>query len=282
MKKFQLLKLTFIYLLFSSVILASPLVIKKVRYGKTLKGNQLVAKVFSFRNVKPNKAIILTEGVHGNEYIGITKEISKFFETNSLNQNFLSFFKKSGSLIIISEVNKDGVETRSRFNSQGIDLNRHFSANTKNNEAKSLMDFLKVYLSKNEIEPLFAIDYHCCGGKALRPTIKKNQFFYKYLKNSLKYFLGNKFDLINTKELFGKTFKGTLKDFFSEELNTPAITFEAKSLFENSQEKQIQFLENVFKYFSGPKAELAAYNQVNSKSELSLNEYRNLSRNYSE
>ena len=252
-----------ISLLISFSTIATPLQVTEITYGTSFEGRDLTSKIIHLKSRRPIKAVILTEGTHGNEYIGFVDGIEKHILKGELTSGFKNYLNNGGSLILIPKVNMDGVHNRTRHNVPGLDLNRKFTKKNQNfDEATQLVSFLKKYLKNKEIEPLFAVDYHCCGGKALKPTIDKNPAFYNYLENSMQFHLGSKYKVINTKELFGKVFEGTLKDYFSKNFNVPAITFEAASLFNNSVKNQVALWDNLLLYFSSEEGKILASNQL--------------------
>ena len=278
MTQFQVLKFLMFSLLISFSTIATPLQTTEITYGTSYEGRDLTSKIIHLKNKSPKKAVILTEGTHGNEYIGYVGGIEKHILKGELTSGFKNYLNNGGALILIPKVNIDGVHNRTRHNVPGLDLNRKFTKKNKNfDEATQLVSFLKKYLKDKNIEPLFAVDYHCCGGKALKPTADSNPAFYNYLENSMQFHLGERYKVINTKELFGKVFEGTLKDYFNKNFNIPAITFEAGSLFNNSVKKQVSLWDNLLLYFSSEEGKILASNQL-VKDKDSIAEFSNKSK----
>lgn len=265
--------LLLLYFLISSLfffkfksVFARPLISsKRIVYGKSQKGSKLFADIHFLEGVSHIKAAILTSGVHGNEYMPIVNDISTFIKKNGTLNTF-DYFKTGGVLITIPKVNPDGIEKSSRYLASGEDLNRHFyhtqDSHEKHlaSEAYQLTSFVKDFLKETNLKLIFATDYHCCGNAALIPTKESvSNFFYKFLKETMQIEFGLDFSITNTARVFGKTFKGTLKDYWNQVYNIPSITFEAKSLKEiGHTQSHIKWLNKIFS-FLGEKVKAPAH-----------------------
>ncbi len=213
------------YLVFASI--HSKLDIQSHLYGKSKEGRDLVALELGIKNISPKSYIVLVEGVHGNEYMGILKRIIK----RSIKELHLikRYLNMGGKILFFPKFNPDGVRVRSRNNSSNLDLNRKFGSKlAESSEISSFVDFLRNKLLKNEANLLFGLDYHCCAGKILveestidAKTIKKIQTL---VNKSFK----DKYEVSNSYKVFGTDFKGTLKKFLAKEFNSLSMTYEAK------------------------------------------------------
>lgn len=233
------------------------------RYGQSEGKRSLIANFIHKSGVKPNKVIIITEGVHGNEYIGFADKIKESLLDESSLIGEKLYFKSGGAVLIVPKVNTDGVSLKTRKNSLGQDLNRHFKLSLKvASESEQLMDFLKFFTKIKNLKPLFAIDYHCCAGKVLKANNDDSKEFYRYLNFALKKDLNRDFTVTSTLKVFGKFFKGTLKDYMNTEFKIPSITYEAISLNRNYKNKQRSVLNKIFFYFSDEKNKILALNNM--------------------
>jgi succinylglutamate desuccinylase len=252
---------TIVFILFS-ILLASThadvIKSKTYEYGKSSNNNKLIANIHYQKNVRPKKIIIITEGIHGNEYLGLTSKLSTAIKDQMVGESFSNFFQNGGVFIIIPKVNPDGVLTRTRASFKGEDLNRAFtvqshpSALNDHSESALLIKFIDKFLEGSKAKLVFAVDYHCCGGAGLIPSDSNvsNQF-YSFLDVSMKSLLNKSYAIRKTKDIFGQQFKGTLKDYWFEKYQSPALTFEAKTLNESSKSKNhIAWWNNVLAYLN--------------------------------
>lgn len=217
----------------------SKIKIKKLEYGTSFAGKELIAyKIFQEGNFSRRLVALLTDGIHGNEYTGVGDDFIKAFtkNKNEWGSGLKGFFKDGGVFLIVPRVNPDGVKKGSRYSSLGSDLNRDFNRIEdkpffSQQETFYLDQFVRNELSqKNQL--VLAVDYHCCAKSLLYPpnfsgkTDKFLEGLYSKMFSSLKEHLGPHYVMKSTKEVFGQTFEGTMKDYWFKEFGTISFTFE--------------------------------------------------------
>lgn len=110
-------------------------------------------------NYKTNNYILLTGGIHGDEQIGthiLLKLIRKIKNKDIVVKN---------NLIIIPCINKSGIMTGKKLNSNNVDLNRNFSIDSEENYEKETM-FVKDVLDTYSHKIIFSLSFHS-GGKCI-------------------------------------------------------------------------------------------------------------------
>jgi protein MpaA len=100
---------------------AVPLKPPKVEFielGRSVQGRAIQAVIIG----NGPKRVMVLGGVHGNEIAGalLAKAFIATLQLEPMPDNL--------TLIIVSEVNPDGVATRKRVNARGVDINRNFPA----------------------------------------------------------------------------------------------------------------------------------------------------------
>lgn len=235
------MKIPTLFLLFiltiSPGLSASSIILDKISYGKSFNGVPLVAFKVSDVNTSKNeikKAIILTEGVHGNEYNGLLDSYitTALKSPNTLNI-FSNFLKNNGVLYFIPKLNPDAVLKKSRQSAFGIDLNRDFKPNRlQAQETFIFVTWLDRELRATNAKLYMSIDYHCCGGVLLSPELSTPESLYKkqYEKISslLRSHVSPKLTHSKSLKFWGKNVTGTLKDFLHKKYGSLSFTFEAK------------------------------------------------------
>lgn len=211
------------------------LALLKTTYGHTLEGRPLNAyRFYKKSSLTKRKALLLTEGMHGNEYLGMLDElVTQRQGQDLLRENFELFVNQGGVVVIVPQVNPDGIARSSRLNSQGRDLNREFIKGAlDSNESLYLTQWIDRELKDLDAKLEFAADYHCCGSFLLYPEttlLSPLQDFKKVLLPFQEHF-SKDFQVGLTKDLFGyKTF-GTLKDYLNRTYGTLSFTVEATSM----------------------------------------------------
>ena len=220
--------------------------VKKIQYGYSFKNKPLYA--YKIADVGSNhanrKAVILTEGAHGNEYKSILEELIN--SPKKLEKFRAKFHKQLAAGLIFyvfPMINPDGVEKGSRLSSMGIDLNRDFDdKRLVNQESYFLVNFVENDLKDESAKALFAVDYHCCGGALLPPVELVDDIRSKKIIKAAQKSISPKFQLANTKKFFGKKFVGTLKDYWFSKLGAYSLTYESLDLESNDAiDKQINW-----------------------------------------
>ncbi len=166
-------------------------------YGTSVGGRPLVmVKVGrQGKTVKPRPAVVMTQAVHGDEYLGIVDRLPKeLVEKPNDYPAVKAFLDRGGIFYIVPVANPDGYEADRRENDNGKDLNRNFDvkrsserlaasargpigyteeellalANYLNEprfsepETRSLATTMRLELAIDGAELKFYVDYHCC------------------------------------------------------------------------------------------------------------------------
>lgn len=178
----------------------------------------------------------MTEGVHGNEYMGIVEKMPAIFHESDL-PGFRDFTSEGGILFIIPQVNPDGVERKSRFTMMNTDLNRDFDSKKLHEQESYLFSlWIKNELQVSKANLILAVDYHCCKGAMIHPKFSsdKNPFLYQKKFEKIKLLMRKHVDQSyqngTTKVIFGNKTTGTLKDYLFQEYGAISLTFEGISL----------------------------------------------------
>ena len=194
--------------------------------GKPLMAYQVIDENFNRNDIK--KVLFISEGIHGNEYLGLTKKLleEKFWNSLRANHPLKAFLKTAGSILIAPQVNPDGIKKKSRTTYDGTDLNRDFMDSRLNQlESFYLIEFIKDEIANKKVKHKVSVDLHCCGGKLLQAQnsqLSKSTPFITILKNTESF----KVPIQYTKDHFQDNFKGTLKDYLNQKFNFHAFTFE--------------------------------------------------------
>ena len=98
---------------------------------------------------KPGPTILLSGGLHGDEYNGI--EIVKGILRRGFKLN-------KGNLIMIPILNKYGYKKGLRYDDSNLDINRCFTRNSDNRVCRFLMDEIIPHID-------YGIDFHTGGAK---------------------------------------------------------------------------------------------------------------------
>lgn len=117
--------------------------------GKSLQGRQLGMLVLS-KSTDPNAPVIYFNGAHhGNEKITteVVMALAEFLLRNN-NKVRVDHILRSYRIALQPVVNPDGFVANSRFNAQGIDVNRDYNTPGKTDrfktpESRAVRDFLK-------------------------------------------------------------------------------------------------------------------------------------------
>lgn len=233
--------------------------VQKIPYGFSFEGEPLIAyKVFHKKAAPSKKAILFTEGVHGNEYNGMLSRLLNHSKFKVLIKGFLGrFLDQGGELIFIPKVNPDAIKLSARNNVFGSDLNRDFLLNKlQSQESYFLSKWLDKELKKTNTKLVIAIDYHCCGGALLYPEVqsKKEQRFYqthfKEISSVMNKSLNQDFTRSSSKNFFGERKIGTLKNYLFEKYGTLSFTFEAHDLKPLSVNKHLGWWQQIANHIS--------------------------------
>lgn len=246
-----------------STLLAATPAIEVIHYGTSLGGEKLTAiKLFDADvEVKHRYGVMITGGLHGNEYMGLVGKFPKLFAQLETVQKFLG---QGGVVYFVPMINPDGVKNRGRTNSEGLDLNRTFLSEylSGKRESSELSDWFEGQARDENVKLLLSMDYHCCKGSLIYPQITEQTWqskreFYQSIFNKtathMKTELDTEYVSGVTKDIFGYETRGTLKDYWFQKYGTVSFTFEG-----SSPDKEIKKLSGHIKWWNKIFAELGA------------------------
>lgn len=214
-----------------------------INYGQSAGGKPLLAiKIASTdRSTQaPKKALIVTESIHGNEYLHITDRLVSDFAKKSGESTTLGRFIKSGGLVYLIPVyNPDGFIAGARENANMIDLNRDFGLPSQGHsgvtqpETKAFLTFVNQEHERENFSLELFMEYHCCIGglihpwtysdrKPSRPEMKVLKEIGEISQKTFGYPYGNAWDIVNYNAA------GTSIDFIQETFMRRAFSFEGK------------------------------------------------------
>lgn len=225
-------------LLAPKTAIASKLKVKKQKivYGKTKSGKDLyVIRIHKDEHKLPIRpAVLITGGVHGNEYMGLVKKMGKQFDQSL--PGFKEFFTSGGVVYLFPELNPDGVVSKNRFNNHGIDLNRDFKIGRapSQEESSQFIKFIEKDLDQFHARLILAVDYHCCAKSLIYPEIKsKKSNFYKdhfdKIVGLMKTHIDPEYVSGVTKDIFGHATHGTLKAYWYKKYGALSFTYEGEN-----------------------------------------------------
>ena len=118
-KMFKLVLIACLMVCFGTLLLPAQTARPAVRYltvGKSVRGRAIIASVFG----NGTKRVLVLGGIHGNEPSSAV--VAKALSATLLREPVAS----GPTIIIVSEVNPDGLVEASRVNANGVDINRNF------------------------------------------------------------------------------------------------------------------------------------------------------------
>lgn len=213
--------------------------LKQIDYGMSLQGEKLSAFKLFDAEVKTSEryAVMITGGLHGNEYMGLVRKFPHHFSKLESVQKFLSL---GGIIYFVPMINPDGVKNRGRSNTEGLDLNRTFLSEyySERRESSQLSDWFEKEVNEVGLKLVFSMDYHCCKGALIYPEVSaqtwnsKRSFYESIFAKTathMKSELDSNYNSGVTKEIFGYETRGTLKDYWFQKYGTISFTFEGSS-----------------------------------------------------
>lgn len=124
---------------------------------------EMFAYLFTPKN--PQKTLILTGGMHGDEidgYLGLARLLTLIAEEDGTVPG-LHYLRTKVRLVVIPVINVWSVsEGKIRYNSEGVDLNRDFGEHTQA-ETVNVLRFVEQH--KENASTL--IDFHCCNSEEI-------------------------------------------------------------------------------------------------------------------
>ena len=214
-----------------------------ITYGQSAGGHPLLAMKLENRDFKPQKsrkAVVITESIHGNEYLHITDQLVPEFAKRMGQQSSLkSFLGEGGIIYLIPVYNPDGFIAGARENANNVDLNRDFVIPSAKNqgftqvETKSFVNLINSESKKENFSLELFMEYHCCIGGLIHPWARTQDPIAKpqltaleeigeISKKALGYPYGNAQDIVNY------VATGTSIDYFQEIFMRRAFSLEGK------------------------------------------------------
>jgi hypothetical protein len=217
--------------------------IELITFGQSAGGKPLLAMKIAAPDRIPDKskkAVIITESIHGNEYLHITDRLVRDFARKSGESTPLGKFIKDGGVVYLIPVyNPDGFIAGVRENANSFDLNRDFARpsladqDPTQPETKAFLRLINSEQKKENFSLELFMEYHCCIGGLIHPWTysdkepsKKEMKFLKEIgqitKKIFDYPYGNAWDIVNYNA------PGTSIDFIQESFMRRAFSFEGK------------------------------------------------------
>ena len=214
-----------------------------ITFGQSAGGKPLLAMKLSMNENQgrpAKKAIVITEAIHGNEYLNITDQLATEFARKSGEMSPIRKFLEGGGIIYMVPVyNPDGFVAGVRENANGVDLNRDFdlpSTATKavtQPETKAFLALLNGERQKEGFSLELFMEYHCCIGGLIHPwthadkspsrgEMKVLREIGEISKKTFGYPYGNAWDIVSYNAA------GTSIDFIQESFMRRAFSFEGK------------------------------------------------------
>ncbi len=214
-----------------------------ITYGQSAGGKPLLALKISSPDQQSNaakKAIVITESIHGNEYLHITDQLVGEFAKKSGETTPVGRFVKAGGVVYMIPVyNPDGFIAGVRENANSMDLNRDFSLPSQGAvgvtqpETKAFLALVTSEQKKENFSLELFMEYHCCIGGLIHPwtytdkapsraEMKALKEVGEISKNAFGYPYGNAWDIVNYNAA------GTSIDFIQETFMRRAFSFEGK------------------------------------------------------
>ena len=218
-----------------SAVQKYPALLSLNNYGNSVKGQPLMAlklKDATVTNSTHRKSIVITEAIHGHEYLHITDRLVMAFAGKAKTDSVLrSFLSKGGIIYLVPIYNPDGYITGQRKNANGADLNRDFPA----------PDGSKAGMTQPASSEGASIDllmeYHCCLGGVIHPwaytdkSIEESQLSkLRQVGEITKKIFGYPYGTVS--ELLNYSGVGGTIDFIQKTFASRAFSFEGKSVIE--------------------------------------------------
>lgn len=234
-----------------------------INYGQSAGGKPLLAiKISSPDQVGSDavkKAVIITEAIHGNEYLHITDQlVGEFAKKSGETTPIGRFIKSGGVLYMIPVYNPDGFIAGERENANSMDLNRDFGLPSQGDKAatqpetKAFLSLLKSEQTSESFSLELFMEYHCCIGGLIHPWTYANKApsrremkalteIGEISKSTFGYPYGNAWDIVNYNA------SGTSIDFIQETFMRRAFSFEGTYQLEDKNiRKHAAMFDQIF------------------------------------
>jgi hypothetical protein len=230
-----------------SAVQKYPALLSLNNYGNSVKGQPLMAlklKDATVTNSTHRKSIVITEAIHGHEYLHITDRLVMAFAAKAKTGSVLrSFLSKGGIIYLVPIYNPDGYIAGQRENANGADLNRDFpapdgsKAGMTQPETKYFHDFVMTEASREGSSIDLLMEYHCCLGGVIHPwaytdkSIEESQLSkLRQVGEITKKIFGYPYGTVS--ELLNYSGVGGTIDFIQKTFASRAFSFEGKSVIE--------------------------------------------------
>lgn len=184
-----------------------------------------------------SRTVVYTGAIHGNEYS--TKLLMERW-INELEANVKSI-PSNKSVVIIPQINPDGVNSGSRVNARNVDLNRNFATNDWKKDITTVNNTLfpggggKTAMSEPEtkalaayiqrIRPVLILSYHSVGSLvAANQAGSSGSLASQYARLS-----GYRNATGQSDDAFEYSISGTADDWYAQKLGTASILIELGS-----------------------------------------------------
>ena len=156
-----------------------PNLMQEVTYGTSTDGHQLTVFKIQDRSVQvagKRPAVLISEAIHGNEYLDIADRLPREFIEGSANTSgFKQLLAKGGILYVVPVANPDGYTRGQRENANGVDLNRDYTIQAAHNqgftqpETRAISTYVANEVQANNLTLEASMEYHCCFGSLIYP-----------------------------------------------------------------------------------------------------------------
>lgn len=235
--------LTTIHQEFADLAAANSGVADWIQYGNSGRGKPLmVLRVMN--KALPEKlkrpAVLISEGIHGNEYLHITDRLPfEFLKAKGNTPQFENFIATGGVVYFVPIMNPDGYSAGQRGNASGADLNRDFKIQAAGNdgfrqpETRSITTFVANEVKAMNLTVEATMEYHCCIGGLIHPwawtpegltgePLARHQAFGEMVKDILGYPYGTVNDIL------GYSAVGGSDDYYLETYGRRAFSLEGQ------------------------------------------------------
>lgn len=214
-----------------------------VQYGVTTRSKPLmIMRVMnrSWKGDDKRPGVLISEGIHGNEYLHITDRLPmEFFRNPAATPAFHNFIAGGGVVYFVPIMNPDGYSAGQRGNANGADLNRDFEIQAAGNQAfkqvetKSLTSFIRNEVSSLGLTMEATMEYHCCIGGLIHPwawtpegltgePLARHQEFGQFVNQIFGYPFGTVNDIL------GYSAVGGSDDYYLETYGRRAFSLEGQ------------------------------------------------------
>lgn len=246
-----------------------PMLTDLIEYGQTERGNTLTAiKIYDKSLTSPGStqkrpAVLISEAIHGNEYLNISDRLPReFLQGTNSTAGLKKLLAKGGVVYIVPIINPDGYEGRQRENSRGLDLNRNFVIKAVGNngfsepETKGITDLMAKETSSLSLSLDMTMEYHCCIGGLIHPwnynvnkklegdlLQRKNEILSIFNPIFPGFLVGNVRDVVN----YPQGAVGGSDDYYLETYQKRAFSFEGREGREHQYLAQhVEFWDKTF------------------------------------